>query len=215
MAKRLYIAARIDARILLLAIFVSVLTGIVFGLAPAIQSTKVDVTPALKESRVAAGRVRRFGLPFGLSHSLVVGQVALSLLLVIAAGLFVRTLMKLHSVSVGFNTRKLLMFTLDASQAGYDQRRGSAFYETLRQRFANLPGVRAATMSDMPLVAGSGSSNGITVPGMPSSRDHPLSTSVTFLGPSFFETMQIPILLGRPAGSRAGYGGCFARSRSE
>lgn len=117
----------IDARILLFAILVSVLAGILFGLAPAIQATKVDVAPVLKECRVAAARVRRLGLPFGLSHALIAGQVALSLLLVIAAGLFVRTLMKLHSVSIGFNTEKLLMFTLDASQAGYDQRRGTAF----------------------------------------------------------------------------------------
>ncbi len=188
----------IDARILLFAILVSVLAGILFGLAPAIQATKVDVAPVLKECRVAAARVRRLGLPFGLSHALIAGQVALSLLLVIAAGLFVRTLMKLHSVSIGFNTEKLLMFTLDASQAGYDQRRGTAFYETLRQHFASLPGVRAATMSDMPLVAGSASSNGIMVPGMRTPQDRPLSTSVTLVGPSFFETMQIPILLGRP-----------------
>src|SRR5581483_97101 len=169
--------AGIDARILLFAMLVSILTGILFGLAPAIQATKVDVAPALKESRAAAARARRFGLPFGLSHALVVGQVALSLLLVVAAGLFVRTLIKLHSVSIGFNTQKLLMFTLDASQAGYDQRRGSAFYESLRQRFANLPGVRAATMTDIPLVAGSSGSEVITVPGMPAPPDRPLSTN--------------------------------------
>ncbi len=194
--------AGIDDRILLFAMLISVVTGIFFGLAPAIQATKVDVAPALKESRVAAARVRRFGLPFGISHALVAGQIALSLLLVVAAGLFVRTLMKLHSVSVGFNTEKLLVFSLDASQAGYDELRGTVFYETLRQQFANLPGVRAATMTDMPLVAGSASSDGITVPGMPPPRDHPLATDVTLIGPSFFDTMQIPILLGRPVGEQ-------------
>ncbi len=190
--------AGIDARILLFAMLISVVTGIVFGLAPAIQATKVDVAPALKASRVAAERVRRFGLPFGLGHALVAGQIALSLLLVVAAGLFVRTLIKLHSVSIGFNTEKLLVFSLDASQAGYDERRGRVFYETLRQQFASLAGVRAATMTDMPLVAGPAGSIGITVPKMPAPRDRPFSTNVMLIGPSFFDTMQIPILLGRP-----------------
>ena len=194
--------AGIDARILLFAATVSVLTGLLFGLVPAIQATKVDVAPALKESRVAASRVRRFGLPFGLSHILVTGQVALSLLLVIAAGLFVRTLAKLHSVSIGFDTEKLLVFTLDAKQAGYDERRAEAFYETLRERFATLPGVRAATMTDMVLVANSASSHGILVPGMQTSPEHPLSTSVTLVGPSFFETMHIPVLRGRAIGEQ-------------
>ncbi len=192
--------AGINARILLFAASVSVLTGLLFGLVPAIQATKVDVARALKESRVAASRVRRFGLPFGLSHILVTGQIAVSLLLVIAAGLFVTTLAKLHSVSVGFNTEKLLLFTLDAKQAGYDERRAEAFYETLRERFATLPGVRAATMTDMVLVANSASSNGILIPGMPTPPDHFLSTSVTLVGPSFFETMQIPVLRGRAIG---------------
>ncbi len=161
--------AGIDARILVFAISVSVVVGILFGLAPAIQATKVDVAPTLKESRAAAPRVRR--LPFGVSHALVAGQIALSLLLVIAAGLFVRTLNKLHSVSIGFNTENLLLFNLNAAQAGYDETRGSIFYESLRQRFATMPGVRAATMTDMPLVAGSSGSHGITLPGMLAQQD--------------------------------------------
>jgi macrolide transport system ATP-binding/permease protein len=188
----------IDARILFFAMVVSVATGIVFGLVPAIQATNVDVTPALKESRGAALRVRRFGLPFGLSHVLVAGQIALSLLLVIAAGLFVKTLLKLHSVSIGFNTEKLLVFNLNAQQAGYSEARGATFYENLRQRFANIPGVRSATMTDMPLVAGSNSSTSINLPGVPTRPDQPLSTNVALVGPAFFDTMQIPMLLGRP-----------------
>jgi macrolide transport system ATP-binding/permease protein len=190
----------IDARILLFTALVSVLTGILFGLTPAVQATKVDVAPALKESRIAALRVRRLGLPFGMSHALVAGQIALSLLLVVAAGLFVRTLIKLHSVSIGFNAEKLLVFNLNATQAGYDQRRAAAFYETLRQRFANLPGVRAATVTDTLLVTGSSSSISIIVPGRPAAPDQSLAPRVAFVGPGFFETMQIPILRGRPIG---------------
>ena len=194
--------AAIDARILLFAVAVSILTGIVFGLVPAMQATKLDVTPALKESRAAAPRLRRFGLPFGLTHSLMAGQIALSLLLVIAAGLFVTTLARLHAVSVGFDTEHLLLFNLNAAQAGYDERRSARFYESLRQRFATIPGVRAATMTDIPLVAGSAGSEGITIPGMPTPPDRRLSTNVILIGPSFFDTMQIPILLGRPVATQ-------------
>lgn len=194
--------ARIDARILLFAIFVSVATGIVFGLAPAIQATKVDVTPALKESRSATPRLRRFGLSFGLGHALLTCQIALSLLLVIAAGLFVTTLAKLHSVSVGFNKENLLVFSLNAAQAGYEGDRGTTFYESLRERFTTIPGVRAATMTDIPLVAGPSGSEGITIPGMPAPRDRGLSTNVILIGPSFFDMMQIRILLGRPVAER-------------
>ncbi len=113
-----------------------------------------------------------------------------------------RTLAKLHSVSIGFNAEKLLVFNLDAGRAGYEYRRGAAFYETLRQRFATVAGVRGATMSDMPLVAGSTSANGIVIPGMQAPPDRPLSTNVTVVGPSFFNTMQIPILLGRAIGEQ-------------
>jgi predicted permease len=194
--------ATIDARILLFAILISVVTGFVFGLPPALQATKVDVVPALKESRVAAARTRRFGLPFGLSHVLVAAQIALSLLLVIAAGLFLTTLNKLHSVSTGFNIEHLLLLNLNAAQAGYEGTRGSTFYESLRERFANIPGVRAATMTDMPLVAGSSGSTGVIIPGMPAQPDRRPGTSVLLVGPSFFHTMRIPILRGRPVGEQ-------------
>lgn len=194
--------ARIDFRILLFAFLVSVLTGILFGIAPAVRATQIDVSPALKESRSAAVRLPRWRLPFGLSHALVVGQIALSLLLVVAAALFVKTLSNLHSISIGFNTEKLMMFSLDAHQAGYDEHRAATFYEDLRERFANLPGVRGATMSDMPLVSDSASSTGIIVPGIPSPKDSPTATSIALVGPSFFETMQIPMLLGRSISER-------------
>ena len=192
----------IDERTLLFTLTVSVLTGILFGFAPAIQATRVDVAPALKECRGGSLRGRYFGLQFALSHALVAGQIAFSLLLVVAAGLFVRTMIKLNAVPAGFNTEKLLVFNVDAKQAGYDERRGEAFYETLRQKFASIPGVRATTMTDMPLVADSASSNGIIIPGMPAARDQRPATSITLAGPYFFQTMQIPILLGRGIGEQ-------------
>jgi macrolide transport system ATP-binding/permease protein len=192
--------AEIDGRILLLAFSLSILAGLAFGLAPALQATTTDVAPALKETRAAALRARRFGLPFGISQSLVAGQIALSTLLLVAAGFFVGTLIKLHSIPTGFNSEKLLTFRLDAKLAGYDDRRSATFYESLRERFAKLPGVTAASMNDMPLGAGAANSDGIQIPGMAASPDHKLSTNDVLVGPSFFSTMQIPIVLGRQIG---------------
>jgi predicted permease len=203
--------AALDLRIFAFAIAVSVLTGLVFGLAPAVQATKVDITPALKESRASAprGHTRRFGLPFGLSHVLVAGQIAISLLLVVAAGLFVRTLTNLHSVNVGFNKESLLVFKLNAKQAGYDQPGSVRFYESLRKRFEGVPGVRAATMTQMPLVANSNDATSFTTPGMPKTGRHP-NTRVLLAGPSFFTTMQIPLVLGRAIGEQDTAGGVNA-----
>ncbi len=193
--------AELDWRILAFTIAIAFATGILFGLAPAIQATRVDVTPALKETRASAPSRR--GRRIGLSQFLVVSQIALSLLLVLGAALFVRTLANLHSVEIGFNQESLLTFNLDASQAGYKDAALKAFYESMSQRFRLLPGVRAVTLSHMPLVAGSNSSTNITLPGAPkaSGRDGP-NTSYVSIGTAFFETMQLPLLLGRPIDSR-------------
>ena len=165
--------ATLDWRILAFTIAVAFATGIVFGLAPAIEATRVDITPALKETRASAPRGR--GRRIGLSQFLVVSQIALSLLLVLGAALFVRTLANLHSVEIGFNRENLLTFSLDASQAGYKDAALKAFYAGMDERFRALPGVRAATVTDMPLVANSGSSTNVILPGAPKQegRDGP------------------------------------------
>jgi len=189
--------AQLDWRILAFTIAVALATGILFGLAPAIEATRVDLTPALKETRASVARSR--GHRFGLGSFLVVVQIALSLLLVLGAAIFVRTLANLHSVEIGFNQENLLTFSLDASQAGYKGAELKAFYTRMDERFRSLPGVRAATITDMPLVANSGSSTHVILPGVPkqNGRDGP-STFYVSVGPTFFETMQLPILLGRP-----------------
>ncbi len=192
--------AQLDWRILAFTIAVAFATGIFFGLAPAIAATRVDVTPALKEARAAASS--RHGRSVGLSQVLVVSQIALSLLLVLGAALFVRTLVNLHSVDVGFNQESVLTFSLDASQAGYKDAALKAFYARIEERFGLLPGVRAATRTDMPLVAGSTSSTNIVLPGTPKQKGSGMSTAYVSVGPTFFATMQLPISLGRPIDSR-------------
>jgi macrolide transport system ATP-binding/permease protein len=119
------------------------------------------------------------------------------------AALFVRTLANLRSVEIGFNQEKLLTFSLDASQAGYKDAALKTFYARMDERFRVLPGVRAATVTDMPLVAGGNSSTHVILPGAPKpkGRGGP-NTSYVSVGPTFFETMQLPLLLGRPIDSR-------------
>jgi len=193
--------AGLDWRILAFTIAVALATGIIFGLAPAIAATRLDITPALKETRASAPRGRAGRI--GLSQFLVVSQIALSLLLVLGAALFVRTLANLHSVAVGFNQENLLTFRLDASQAGYKDAALKALYAQMDERFRGLPGVRAATVTDMPLVADWTESTNVKMPGVPKQGGpDSLSTSLTSVGPTFFETMQLPILLGRPIDSR-------------
>ena len=133
-------------------------TGLVFGLAPAIQATKVDLTPALKETRAGAQREpgRRIGLGISLSQVLVASQIAISLLLVVAAGLFGRTLSNLQSVELGFNKENVLLFSLNARQAGYKNASLAQFYADLLNAFDVFQacGAPAFRSSLRPLVPG-------------------------------------------------------------
>ena len=188
--------AQLDWRVLLFTLLVALSTGLFFGTAPAVQATSVDVAPALKEIRLSEprSRIRRTSLPFGLRHVLIAAQIAISMLLVAGAGLFVRTLANLNAIELGFNRENLLLFSLDGSQAGYKDRALADLYGGLRARFRLIPGVRSVTLADMPLVANWTSSTDAKIPG---SKKEGQGTSVMTVGPGFFETMQIPLLAGR------------------
>lgn len=185
----------INLHVLGFTLCLALFTGILFGLAPALQAAKLDLTPALKETRSSLGRRTRPGL----GHALVVSQIAISLLLVIAAGLFVRTLSNLESAELGFNRDHVLLFTVMAGQAGYRDTALVRFYEDLRKRFLAIPGVRNVSLSDSALISDTYSSSGVAIPGAPPTGA-PASTFVLRVGPSFFATMQIPVLLGREIG---------------
>jgi macrolide transport system ATP-binding/permease protein len=179
----------------------SLLTGLLFGLAPAIQSTRVDLMTALKQTRAGESGARgRSWLPVSLSQLLVVAQVAISLLLVVAAGLFVRTLTNLNAIQLGFNQENLLLVSLNARQAGYKDDALMRYYAGLQRSLAQIPGVRGATLSNYPLVSGSRNSTSVQVPGQPA--DTQRGTSVLNVGAGFFATMQIPLLLGRDIDER-------------
>jgi predicted permease len=177
--------------VLAAATTLSLVTGLLFGLAPAVQSTRADVIPALKETRTG----RTFSRRFSLSQALVVSQIGISLLMLVAAGLFTRTLSNLQSIQLGFNRENVLLFETNARQAGHRDPEIFSFYTDLQKRFAAIPGVRSASASHIPML-GSGTRSGPILP-VGEEFKPPNRVHILMAAPDFFTTMQIPILLGR------------------
>ena len=140
---------KLDWRVLGFTMALSLLTGIVFGLAPAWRGTRLDLTPTLKDS----GRGSSVASRSWLSRGLVVAQVALSLLLLIGAGLFVRTLMNLQRVELGFNTKNLLVFNVSPNLIGYKDERLMQLYERMTERLEAVPGATKVTFSGTMLLS--------------------------------------------------------------
>jgi predicted permease len=175
--------------------------GMLFGLAPALQATKVNLSPALKEAAGAAVPGKRWQF-LSLSRVLVCAQIAMSLLLVFGASLFVRTMANLHSVDVGFNRDNVLLFSVNARQAGYQNEALARFYADLATRIRALPGVRAAGMSNFPLAARYVNSEGVSIPGMPALDPRHSEVDTLSVDDGFMDAMQIPVLLGRGLSQR-------------
>lgn len=188
----------VNWQIFLVSFGLAVLTGLLFGLAPALQATRVDVAGALKETRAGQPRTRARGLHPG--QALVAAQIGISLVMLMAAGLFVRTLLNLQSIQLGFNGEDILLFRMNARQAGHRDPEIITFYSDLQERFRAIAGVRSATAMHHPLI-GQGTSSAPVVPagepGKPRFIPHVLMT-----GADFFSTMQVPVLLGRGFDSR-------------
>jgi predicted permease len=173
---------------------VSVLTGILFGLAPAIRAARVEVSPTLKESR--SGHTF-LGSRFHLGKALVVVQVGLSLLLLVAAGLFVRTLVNVESQNLGFNRHNLLIFAIDPAKSGYHGQRVFELWQNVRERLEAVPGVRAVTYSEMALLTGWMGGGSISIEGYQAKSGQGMRVEWNWVGPDFFETMGIHLLVGR------------------
>src|SRR6266404_2492234 len=177
-------------RVLAFTLAVSLLTGVLFGLAPAWRATSLDLATSLKQSRRTTGAVSR------LSKGLIVAQVALSLLLLVGAGLFIRTLYNLQHVKLGFNQENLLLFRLQPEQGGYKDERLIQFYQQLFARLDKLPGVSAATFEKVELIGADNYVNSILLPGETEmTATH--STNRQMARENYFATMEIPLLRGR------------------
>src|SRR5262245_8391267 len=184
-----------DLRVLGFTLSVSIFTGLLFGLTPALRATRLDLTASLKDiTGTSAGRSR-----LALNKLLVVTQVALSLFLLVGAGLFVRSLQNLKNLETGFDRENLVQFNID-SGSGYNLAQEVSLRKELLVRLERLPGVRSASFSSFSLLIGNNMTYGVTVPGYTPGPDENLSCSVLVVGPRFFETMKISILEGRDFG---------------
>ena len=185
----------IDAQVPAFVAGISMLTGLIFGLIPALRATQVDLASAMKENSrsVAIGRT-------WLSKALLVTQVAVSVVLLIGAGLFVRTLQNLRSVDVGFNASNILMFRVNPALNGYTAERMTQLYQRMQSSLEALPGVQSVSFTRNALLSGSTSITGIYKQGQTDKE----AKDIYYMGvaPKFFDTMQIPIVMGRDFNER-------------
>lgn len=187
----------LDLRVLAFAIAATLLTGILFGLAPALRSTRVDLNQVLRgASRSISGGGSGAGrMPLG--KVLVAVQVAISLLLLVSAGLFVRSLQKLTAVPLGYDTSHLLMFRLVPATSGYKPAATGPLFQQLLAKFSTAPGISGVTLSENGLFFGSDSGDEISIVGFTPKNGQNMNASWDQVGPNYFSTVGIPVLMGR------------------
>jgi predicted permease len=185
-----------EPRVFAFTIVVSVAAGLVFGLAPAFRASRPDLVPALKQDATTLGQRRGFTL----RHVFVVSQIALSVVLLIGAGLLIRTVWAFASLSPGFATESLVVGSVDTALQGYDAERGRRFFERLGARVGQLPGVSSVAFGRMVPVQSSGMRVTFTPAGSRNrGKDSPLA-DYNPVTPGFFATLSIPVLQGRDFG---------------
>jgi macrolide transport system ATP-binding/permease protein len=185
-----------DWRVLLFTAGVTLAVGILFGFAPALRGARVDLTPSLKETASSLpGGGAHSGRWLPLGSALVVAQVALSIVVLIGAGLLVRTLRNLQNLNPGFDARSVLLFGVNLASAGYTDQKTAQLYGDLQQRFAALPGVISASYSEDALLSGNWSSDDVHLDGAPPKQN--VAAARLAVGLNFFSTMRIPLLVGR------------------
>ncbi len=183
-----------DLRILCFALGLSLLTGLIFGLMPALQAARPNVAEILKAK---AASVTGGAAQINFRKVLVAAQITLSLLLLIGASLFIRSLASLRSVDPGFKTKNLGQFEMDLGSIGYDLRRAYAFYNRLKTRLESLPGVEAAAIAINPVLNDSNWENSITVAGHENKPGEDTNSYMNGVSPGYFKTLGIHLLAGR------------------
>jgi predicted permease len=183
----------LSGRLLGFTLLLSLSTAVLFGLVPALRATRLDLATALKQGRRAPGGAANSRL----SKALVVAQVAMSLVLLLGAGLFLRTVRNLQTVELGFNQQNLLLFGVFPSGLGYDARRLESFYDRLSARLQTIPGLSSVTFANVPLISRGGSTGRIILPGETarSPFEHPADKLI--VRENYLETLEIPLLRGR------------------
>ena len=188
------LSATLDGRMLLFALLVAAVTSVVFGLYPALQASKAQVTGALKDQSGQTTASRSTGL---FRKGLVALQTAISLLLLVSAGLFGKTLVNLSKIDLGVRVDHLMTFSVTPRLNGYDDARTRQFVEQLLQRLRALPGVATATVARVPAIAGSSSSTNFTVEGYTAANDNDAQSSLNEVAADYFRTLGVPLVAGR------------------
>ena len=191
------LSPELDYRILGFSVGLTLLTGVLFGLLPAMQSTRPELAETLKDQSAKAssghGQVR-------LRRALIVGQVALTLVLLLGAGLFAKSIYNLSRVDLGLSSDRIITFSVAPALSGYSPERTLALVDDLRQSMASLPGVRSVSGATVPILAGDDEGSNLTVEGYQNPRDEDLQVLRNEIGPNFFSTLGIPLISGREFG---------------
>jgi predicted permease len=184
-----------DNRVLAFTLALSVLTGLIFGLVPALQSSEPDLVAALKDQATSSGgRARRLSL----RHLLVVAQVALGLFVLVSAGLCVRSLQKLLSIDAGFEPARVLVMSLDVALNGYKEPQGRECYAQLSEPIAGLPGVESVSLGTTVPLGNGGMRRSVKVEGYePPDGRPPVNFDMNMVGLNYFRTMGIALVRGR------------------
>ncbi len=186
------IQSRLDLRVLGFTIAVAVVTGVLVGLAPALRATRMDLSAAIKDSGRAPQGSRALA-----GKALLIAQVAMSFVLLIAAGLFTRTVLNLEHADVGFNIQNLLLFNADPQLNRHPRAEVPSRYQLAMERIQSVPGVQMATASGLPLLSGDIAMPFLWVPGRVRQADEDSTVFLQYVWPNFFETMGMPMMLGR------------------
>ncbi|MHC1766606.1 MAG: ABC transporter permease [Verrucomicrobiia bacterium] len=185
---------RLDMQTLGFTLALSVLTGIVFGLAPALQASTAELANTLKEG----GRTSGSSAHHTIRSAFVVSQVALALLLLVGAGLCIKGFQRARQVQIGFNPNNVLVAGLRIGMNGYDRTNGIVFYRSLRERVSSVPGVKHAALSSwLPLGFEGGPSTSVNPEGYVRKPNEDVSVPYAIVSPGYFDTLQIPLLDGR------------------
>ena len=187
----------VDWRVLLYTFALSLAAGLLFGLPPAWAASRAGLSSSLKGEEALAGPGRRWGL----RNFLVVSQIAMSLVLLCATGLFLRSLENASRLDIGFRSRGLLMMSVDPRLHGYSPERTAQFLSEVQQRVSALPGVASAAWTDVAPLSGGHRSEGFAAEGQPAPLQPMPSTDLYMVTPGYFETMGVPRLAGRDVGN--------------
>jgi predicted permease len=190
------LSAEVDIPVLLFTFALAVATGFLFGLLPAFESTRTDVATGLKAGTASSSAARHARV----RKTLVVAQVTFTLLMIVGAGLFSKTLLKLQSIDVGLKTENIIRFRVAPDLIGYNSSRTRDLYGRLQSGLQTIPGITGASMGTVPIFADSDASSNTTVEGYTAGQDENMNLNRNEIGPSYFATLGIPLLQGREFG---------------